>query len=135
MRRVAVLTACSSQARGRCPDNAWLGASATNQAELDVALFDLSHAQGWPRWLSCEPLRGELVLPPHAGQVVDWIVIGAQTGPGAVKPRKRWIERLTEGALEQGIMVFHKDNLETGELRQVPGVARAKRVAAGGASC
>jgi len=122
------------------PDNAWLGASATNQAELDVALAALAKAEAWPRFLSCEPLRGAIELPEGAGQVVDWIIIGAQTGPGAVVPRERWVHRLTWDAVDQGIQVFHKDNLLKSALRgqkllrQAPGVARARRVA-GGASC
>lgn len=110
------------------PLNAWAGASATNQAELEVALAGLATADAWPRFLSCEPLRGELVLPEGADRVVDWIIIGAQTGAGAVAPRSRWVTLLTQGALAQGIQVFHKDNLkvEGPRLRQTPGTASVR---------
>jgi len=41
----------------------------------------------------------------------DWIIIGAMTGPGAVKPETEWVQRLINAAETKGIPVFLKDNL------------------------
>lgn len=40
-----------------------------------------------------------------------WLIIGAQTGPGAVKPDVRWITHAIAQAMNAGIPVFAKDNL------------------------
>lgn len=120
------------------PVNAWAGATVTNQADLERTLPHLAAVDAWPRWLSVEPMRGEIRLPSDVDQVIDWIVIGAETGPGATPPRARWVEQLTESACELGLLVFHKDNLRlpagATRLREVPGTqqlvrSRARRAA------
>ena len=45
---------------------------------------------------------------------IDWIVIGAETGPAKDKvvPEKRWIMNIVKQADEYGIPVSMKDSLE-----------------------
>jgi len=59
--------------------------------------------------------------------LLKWIVIGAQTGPGAVKPKSGWINSAAEQVKAANVPVFIKDNAADyywGELlpREFPGV-------------
>ena len=42
---------------------------------------------------------------------VDWAIIGAQTGPGAVKPKLEWVQGLIDQYRAAGVPLFLKDNL------------------------
>lgn len=42
---------------------------------------------------------------------LHWLIVGAQTGPGAVLPERAWVETITEEADLVGLPVFLKDNL------------------------
>lgn len=84
------------------PKNAWLGATVVNMAAMPLVPFtgDIS-------FLSVEPILGpiELLWKP------DWIIIGAETGPGAKPPDPRWVDSLTNQARMFEIPVFHKPKL------------------------
>lgn len=57
---------------------------------------------------------------------VDWLIIGAMTGPGskANQPKREWVEAIVDNANAAGVPVFMKDNLAAtwgGELlREYP---------------
>jgi protein gp37 len=54
---------------------------------------------------------------------ISWIVIGAQTGPGAKKPERDWIESIIWQARGAKVPVFVKDNCQWPEaIREYPGV-------------
>jgi protein gp37 len=42
---------------------------------------------------------------------IDWLIIGAQTGPGAVRPNQDWISSAINQARDANIPVFVKDNV------------------------
>jgi protein gp37 len=107
------------------PRNAWIGVTAPDQAQADWAadcLMGYQHIH----YLSCEPMMGAIDMWWHYAP--SWVIIGAQTGPGARRnpPQHKWVADLTAQAAAKGVPVFHKDNLRTyfgGEfvLRQFPG--------------
>ena len=104
------------------PDNAWAGTTVTGPDDWERA-WDLYHAADAKHtWISYEPVLGP--ISPDAIAVCDWLVIGAQTGPGARPPRPEWIEEITDEAMRLGIPVFMKDNLRPHwrgtMLRQLP---------------
>jgi len=43
---------------------------------------------------------------------IDWIIIGAQTGQRALKPKFEWVEAIINSADNNGTPVFIKDNLK-----------------------
>ncbi len=43
---------------------------------------------------------------------INWGIIGAMTGPGAVKPKSEWVRNLWEQYRQAGIPVFMKNNLK-----------------------
>lgn len=59
-------------------------------------------------------------------QPVNWIIVGAQTGPGAVKPKPEWVQSIIDQARAANVPIFLKDNIRPyygGEwLRQFPEV-------------
>jgi len=83
------------------PPNAWVGATATNAQELITASIALFDVEASVRFVSLEPL-----LSP-----VDWIIVGAQTGPGARPPKREWVEDILDAAARYDIPVLLKRNL------------------------
>jgi len=97
------------------PSNSWVGITITNDSQ--EARIDLAHSY-WLRarvkFLSIEPLLGPIHDLPTW---IDWVIIGAMTGPKAVKPKKEWVQDLIRQAERNGTPVFLKDNLNWAERR------------------
>lgn len=88
----------------------WCGVTVTDQA-------DAGRTRGYmtPSWASCEPLLGPVRL--HLKRVpLDWLVIGALTGPGGTVPpsnggtRREWVAGLLKEAAEAKVPVYVKSN-------------------------
>jgi protein gp37 len=78
------------------------------------AAMMLAHSRGWHTWASAEPLLEDIASRfDMADQMIDWLVIGAMTGPGAKnrQPQADWVYDLSSRALEHGIPLFQKKNL------------------------
>ena len=103
-------------ARFRFPPNAWVGVTIQDHSPPNLAKITLfARVTANVRFFSYEPLIGPIYSIPHS---VQWIIIGAMTGPNAVKPKPHWIKRLIYLADKQDIPVFLKDNLDWPEPRQ-----------------
>jgi protein gp37 len=118
--------------------NVFLGATAEDQPRLDERaphLEDLA-AAGWRTWLSLEPLLGPvdcgaLLSPPemtgvshgglheHVGgpPLVDWIVAGGETGPGARPMHPDWIRTVRDECVEAEVPFLFKQWGEWGTTR------------------
>ncbi|NIQ97074.1 MAG: DUF5131 family protein [Desulfuromonadales bacterium] len=96
------------------PANCWVGATTDTEQRFDEALALLAHVDASVRFISAEPL---LFNPTRMSKIVDWVIVGAMTGPRATSPDPQWVERLTQLSGLNGIPVFHKNNL--GALAQV----------------
>ena len=73
--------------------------------------YSQGQAVGWihacPRpWLSIEPLLGEFYAIPS---YCERVIVGAMTGPGAVKPKPEWIQSIRDLVPEDKL--FWKDNI------------------------
>ena len=99
-------------------ENCWLGASASNNDELERA--NRSRAC----WLSIEPIRERvdtdedqfMEFRPYDGAELrrwEWVVIGAETGNSRnrVCPEKEWIEDIVHVCKAYGTPVFMKESL------------------------
>lgn len=99
--------------------NFWYGATATNAEQMGRACDAFSNLPiGTKTFLSMEPLVCDLTDYFFWKAVVgcpnlDWVIIGAMTGPGAAKnrPRREWVERIVAAARDVNIPVFMKDSL------------------------
>lgn len=93
------------------PENAWTGATATDQETYEKALRHLPLVEATVRFISFEPLLGPILLHRQIGHF-DWAVIGAMTGPKAAKPEPAWIEKLIDRCRLLDIPVFVKANVD-----------------------
>jgi len=96
------------------PKNCWVGATTAGPSSYAGAVRWFADVDASVRFISAEPL-----LAPLFGRMsclspaVNWVIIGALTGPGGFLPLEWWVTDLTEDAKRQGIPVFHKNNLGT----------------------
>ena len=104
------------------PDNCYVGTTVTNQADADERLHWLVQVQAPVLFVSHEPLLADIDLKPWVhfpcGQVIQWAIIGAMTGPGAVRPDPVWVLRLEQQYQEAGVPIFEKNNLRLPGDRQ-----------------
>lgn len=93
-------------------DNFWYGTTVTHLKELG-RVDDLPEAAH--RFVSIEPLMSPIDLD-FAGQTVDWIIVGAETGNRKKKakssPHLDWLRALNGYALRNGIPILFKDSKE-----------------------
>ena len=99
------------------PDNVWLGASVTTNAELN-RISDLPFKEkGGKRWLSIEPLLEKVAINRTTFEVkvkqagIDWIVIGMQTNPN-IEPNPEVYIDLFMDVMRLKIPVFVKNNMK-----------------------
>ena len=98
------------------PPNAWVGTTITDSHPSSLARSaNLNRVQSPVRFISYEPLLSHIPSVPHW---LDWLIIGAMTGTGAIKPEKWWIQSLIDLADGKDIPVFLKDNLNWPEPRR-----------------
>ncbi len=101
--------------------NALYGATADSKAMLYKArdvFFELDNTVN-DTFYSIEPLTEEVTdemqYDYDKGQPFDWchwVIIGAQTGPGAKPPKPDWVQSIINQCRAAGVAVFLKDNLK-----------------------
>lgn len=95
-------------------ENLWLGVTVEREADLGrIAELPL-HIN---RFVSMEPLLGPANPDNRSIRAAipwaDWVIIGAETGPGAShrRPRLEWVEEIVSYCDKTSIPVFMKDSL------------------------
>lgn len=95
-------------------NNLWLGVSVTREEELGrIAELPLDIN----RFVSMEPLLGPADPRDRPVRVAipwaDWVILGAETGPGAARlhPRREWIDEIVSYCDQTQTPVFMKDSL------------------------
>lgn len=118
--------------------NVWVGVSVEDQARANERIPDLLATPAALRWLSCEPLLGPVDLRwisfpsplggtelwdcldlhgdpgpsdqkvPGAVEVVDWVVVGGESGPGARAMHPDWARSLRDQCAAAGVPFFFK---------------------------
>lgn len=95
----------------RWPRNVWLGISAEDQPRLEERITFLHFLTPARRFLSLEPLLGEIDLSWHLKYCegnVGWVIVGGESGPGARTCDARWIEGIIEQCRSAGVPCFVK---------------------------
>jgi len=107
------------------PANCWCGTSVENQEKADARIPELLRVKCKTKFISLEPILGAVDFDFVAGPGdPDWLIIGAQTGPGAVKPNADWIDNAISQCMEANVPVFVKDNVGYPEqIQMFPGVS------------
>ena len=101
--------------------NVWLGVSVEDQSSADARIPLLLRTPAAVRWISAEPLLGPIDLyPPHANwathpqnteehaKVIDWCVVGGESGPGARPMHPDWVRALRDQCAVGRIKFFFK---------------------------
>ena len=112
--------------------NVWLGVTVCNQAEADAKIPILLQIPAAVRFLSIEPMLGPVELregewaqacsrlgwlhdsvafnraPDHRDRGLDWLIAGAETGPGARPADPAWFRSLRDQCRVAGVPFFLK---------------------------
>lgn len=98
----AVITVINAKLSTNLP-NVWLGVSVENQKTADERIPLLLETPAAVRWLSCEPLLENIVfdaftlLDDETGnQLIDWVVVGGESGNGARPTNIEWIRSIVQ---------------------------------------
>jgi protein gp37 len=105
--------------------NVWLGVSVENQEAADERIPELLDTPAAIRFLSCEPLLGEVSIPSYlrgtaqhsaiaayAGLTdepgIDWVIAGCESGPRARPCDVAWLRSLRDQCAAAGVPFFLK---------------------------
>lgn len=98
------------------PNNIWFGVSVENQEAADERIPFLLNTPASVRFLSCEPLLGSIDLtsylgfndPKTKGPLIDWVIVGGETGTGARPMHPAWVRGLRDQCQEHKVPFFFK---------------------------
>lgn len=119
------------------PPNVWIGATVCNQEEADRDIPKLLEVPAAKRFLSIEPLLGEIYLdgvprpaswPPIVDDItdgtidplrirrsgtrerigIDWVIVGGESGPHARPMNPEWVRILRDDCAAAGVPFFFK---------------------------
>jgi len=88
--------------------NLWLGVSVTNQADADARIPHLLRCQAAVRWVSAEPLLGDMDIRPalwhrcNESKLIHWIVAGELSGPHTTVFDVEWARDLRDQCAAAG---------------------------------
>ena len=95
-------------ASGDLPPEHWYGFTLTGTEEAPEQLYS-----NWRTFVSIEPLLAMPDLGFLKHDNLTWVIIGAQTGPGAKQnqPKREWIQSIVDECRKEGVPLFMKDSL------------------------
>jgi protein gp37 len=87
------------------PSNVWMGVSVEDSNLID-RVFDLQGVSAHIRFLSCEPLIGEIHGLPLEN--IQWVIVGGESGPKARPMEKEWVLSILEQCRKADVPFFFK---------------------------
>jgi protein gp37 len=85
--------------------NVWIGVSVEN-ADYTYRIDHLRKVPASVRFLSVEPLLGPIPRLPLQG--IHWVIVGGESGPGSRIMDPRWVRKIRNRSVAQGIPFFFK---------------------------
>lgn len=101
----------------------WFGTTVDGRHKTRRNLMDLAFAlpDNLVKFVSFEPLLSPVNVSHTEWQNIDWVIIGADSNPGAAKPPNEWARTLINGARDYGVPIWVKDNYGYPEtIKQFP---------------
>jgi protein gp37 len=98
---------------GRWPEivpplpNVWLGVSAEDQPWWDIRIPALLETPAAVRFVSAEPLLGEIDFR-GTHRDLDWVIVGGESGPGARPMDIAWARYIAEQCADSEVPLFVK---------------------------
>jgi len=103
---------------GKPPDNVWIGTTVENQEMADKRIPELLRIPAGVRFLSCEPLLGNVDLglkninpnnaQPWFKPLIHWCIVGGESGPRARPMHPDWARSLRDQCAAAGVSFFFK---------------------------
>ena len=87
------------------PPNVWLGVTVEKENYKNRIEF-LRHTDAKVKFLSCEPLLGDLGELDLTG--IDWVIVGGESGRNARPMHPDWVRNIQRQCKEQGVSFFFK---------------------------
>jgi len=87
------------------PANVWLGATVENQKYADERIPYLVKSNAQVKFLSCEPLLGNLEIQGSLSEI-DWVIAGGESGGKARPTNPEWLRSLRDQCSATGT-AFH----------------------------
>lgn len=87
------------------PENVWMGVTVEDRQNLH-RIADLLAVPARVRFLSCEPLLGDIPDLPLAG--VHWVIVGGESGPNARVMKPDWVRSVRRQCEQAGIPFYFK---------------------------
>ncbi|SEB77771.1 DUF5131 family protein [Rhodobacter sp. 24-YEA-8] len=94
--------------------NVWIGTSVEDQKTADERIPKLLAAPAAVRFVSAEPLLGPVKIfnndigPDPDGLLLDWVIVGGESGPGARPMHPDWARDLRDQCVSAGTPFFFK---------------------------
>jgi protein gp37 len=108
----------------------WLGVSAEDQQRADERIPILLETPAAVRFVSYEPALGPVdvseYLDPAAAPcgeteaTLDWLIAGAESGPGARPMDEAWVRSVRDQCAAAGVPFFYKQRVEAGRKVSLP---------------
>ena len=100
--------------------NIYLGVTAENQKRADERIPTLVQIPAKVRFISIEPILSEVNIEKYLTEQgwcpsepgLEWVIVGAETGPGKRPAKSEWIENIIEQCKVAKVPLFMKPNLE-----------------------
>jgi protein gp37 len=108
--------------------NVWIGMSAGSQQYVDQRLPYLEKVNAVVRFISAEPLIGEVDISRYASRI-DWIIGGGESGQHARAMDLNWARSLRDQCVEHKIAFHFKqwgNNVPLSQLIQIDGLTMPK---------
>ena len=86
-------------------DNIWIGVSVEN-SDYTYRIDHLREVPAAVRFLSVEPLLGPISRLPLQG--IHWVIVGGESGPGSRNMDPRWVRKIRDRCIAQGVPFFFK---------------------------
>lgn len=110
------------------PRHVWIGTTCETQRRADERLRVVLTLPAWVIFVSAEPLLEELLLQPYldgswhspTGRRLDWIIAGAESGPGRRPMDEAWVRRIRDDAVRANVPFFYKQRAERHRMVHMP---------------
>ena len=104
------------------PDNVWIGTTVENQRWVDKRLPHLSDIPAHTRFLSCEPLLGQIDLDDWLERkAVHWVIAGGESGPKARPSDPLWFYMVRDQCIAHATPFHFKQWGDWAPLNALPG--------------
>ncbi|OEG62203.1 MAG: hypothetical protein BHK79_02860 [Halanaerobium sp. MDAL1] len=87
--------------------NIWQGVSVENNKYIS-RIDDLSKTDAKTKFISFEPLIGEIDVKSIDLSNIDWVIVGGESGPGSRPIKKEWVLNIRNKCIKEDIPFFFK---------------------------